>query len=115
MKLFIYPKCSTCHKALKYLHDKHLSVQPVDISITPPNKTELKTMLQIYEGNLRKLFNTSGKQYRELKLKDKLAEMSQEDALTLLSKNGMLVKRPFLLTKDGGAVGFKPAEWDELL
>ena len=72
-------------------------------------------MLGYMDGNVRKLFNTSGLQYRELKLKDKLPHMSDEDAIGLLATNGMLVKRPFLLTGNGGTVGFKEEVWRELL
>lgn len=72
-------------------------------------------MLAYVGGNIRKLFNTSGMQYRELKLKDKLPNMSDDEAIELLVGNGMLVKRPFLLTDDNGMVGFKEEAWRELL
>jgi len=115
MKLYIYPKCSTCRKAIKYLSDKDTSVETVDISTTPPSKSELKKMLNAYEGNIRKLFNTSGMQYRELNMKEKLATLSDDEAISLLSETGMLVKRPFLLGKEVALVGFKQAEWDAVI
>ncbi len=115
MKLYSYPPCSTCKSVLKYLSGKKAKFDLVDISKNPPSKTELKKMLFFKDGNLRALFNTSGILYRELGMKDKLAEMSEEEAFLLLSKNGMLVKRPFLITKDFGLLGFKKDEWDTVL
>ena len=75
---------------------------------------ELKRMLTIYGGDLRKLFNTSGSDYRDLKLTEKLPGLSAEAALEMLARNGNLVKRPFLLTDKAGLVGFKPEEWMKL-
>lgn len=72
-------------------------------------------MLGIYDGRLRRLFNTSGLDYKRLKLKDRLPKMKESDALSLLARNGNLVKRPFLLTLTGGAVGFHEEEWDRLV
>lgn len=116
MKLYHYPKCSTCRKAIAFLKTKNLEPTLIDISEKPPTKTQLKAMLAVYEGNIRKLFNTSGMQYRELGMKDKLANMSNSEAIELLANNGMLVKRPFLvLDAKQGAVGFKQDEWETLL
>ena len=70
-------------------------------------------MLQLYEGNIKKLFNTSGNMYRDLELSTKLPSMPQEKALKLLSENGMLVKRPFLISSKVGLVGFKKAEYEK--
>ena len=110
-KIYEYPKCSTCRKALKWLDAKGIEYTKIDITEKPPTKTELKKMLAHYDGEIRRLFNTSGIQYRELKIKDKLPKMSAAEAIDLLSSNGKLVKRPFVLTKDAGAVGFKEDEW----
>ena len=116
MKLYQYPKCSTCRKASKFLQEQDSDFVSIDITQQPPNKTELRKMLKNYDGNIRKLFNTSGVQYRELGLKDKVAEMSASDAVELLSGNGKLIKRPFLLLADGnGAVGFNEETWTDLL
>lgn len=115
MKLYHYNKCSTCRNALKYLKERNIAVQEIDITKTPPTKKELLEMLNVYEGNIRKLFNTSGQMYRELGLKDTLASMSKEEAIDLLSKNGKLVKRPFLLSGKGGVVGFREEDWDTVL
>ena len=115
MKLYIHPRCSTCKKALKFLDEKNLNYTTVDITEHPPSKQELKKMLHHLNGNIRKLFNTSGQLYRELGLKDKLSSMNEEQALLLLTENGMLVKRPFLLTDDVGLVGFRLQAWQEAL
>ena len=116
MKLYQYPKCGTCRKAIKYLQEQGQEYLSIDITQQPPNKTELRKMLKSYDGNIRKLFNTSGVQYRELGLKDRIADMSAVEAVELLSGNGMLIKRPFLLSSDGrGIVGFNADAWNEFL
>lgn len=114
MKFYQYKKCSTCVKAQKFLDKKAIKYKSIDITEQPPTKAELKKMLGFYEGDLRKLFNTSGVQYRELKIKDKLPKMSEAEAIDLLSKNGKLVKRPFLIDASMGRVGFKEDEWKSI-
>ena len=114
MKLYHYPKCSTCKNAIKFLDKKGIDYKAIDISEKPPTLKELKTMLKFQDGALGKLFNTSGKLYRELGLSKKLPKMSEKEALDLLSSNGMLVKRPFLLGDDVGLVGFKEVDWKAL-
>jgi arsenate reductase len=111
MKLYTYANCGTCRNALKFLAAQKIPAQPIPIREQPPSKSELESMSQIYGGDIRKLFNTSGQDYKALNLKDKLPAMSAEQAIDLLSKNGNLVKRPFLLTERGGLVGFKEEEW----
>ena len=113
-KVYQYKKCSTCVKALKFLSQKGIEFESLDITETPPSKKELQSMLKFYDNDLRRLFNTSGVQYRELKIKDKIKTMSTTEALNLLSKNGKLVKRPFLLHSNKGCVGFKEDEWSSL-
>lgn len=110
MKLYQYPKCSTCRKAVKFLKDNNIEFESHDITLTPPSIGELSLMLG-FVGDKKKLFNTSGVQYRELGMKDKLPSLSDDAALTLLSKNGKLIKRPFLLSKNVGLVGFKEELW----
>jgi arsenate reductase-like glutaredoxin family protein len=83
---------------------------PVAIVDSPPSVAELGTMLQ-YVGDIKRLFNTSGIQYRELGIAAKLKTISEAEALALLSKNGKLVKRPFVLLEDRGLLGFKEDEW----
>jgi arsenate reductase len=115
LKIYEYSNCSTCKKALKFLDAKKASYEKVAIVESPPSLAELKTMLGHLGGEMKKLFNTSGQVYRELKLGEKLPTMTQAQALKLLSSNGKLIKRPFLLASQGGAVGFKEAEWKKLL
>lgn len=113
--IYTYQKCSTCRKAVKWLEAEGIPFQEKPIRETPPSKSELKRMLAAQEGNLKKLFNTSGGDYREMKLGPKLATMSPEEAFELLTSNGNLVKRPFVLTPDTGLVGFKEDVWRDKL
>ena len=115
MKIYSYKKCSTCVKALKFLDKKGVDYQEVDIYTKSPTKTELKKMLSIYDGNIKKIFNTSGLVYRSMKLSDKLKDMSDKEAIDLLASEGRLVKRPFVIVGDHGAVGFKEDEWKAFL
>ena len=110
-KVYSYKKCSTCVKALKFLDKKKISVETKDITETPPSKKELQLMLKNYDGDIKRLFNTSGQVYREMKIKDKIKDMTAKEAIDLLSKNGKLVKRPFLIDGSAGLVGFKEEEW----
>lgn len=110
VKIYEYEGCSTCRKALKFLDARGISYQRVPIAETPPTPAELKAMLG-FAGDLRRLFNTSGQVYRELGMGEKLKTMSQADALALLARHGKLVKRPFVLLKDRGLLGFKEDEW----
>ncbi|UPT73862.1 MAG: arsenate reductase family protein [Elusimicrobiota bacterium] len=109
IRVYEYSKCSTCRKALKFLEARGIAHTAVPIVDSPPSVAELKTMLG--HVGLKRLFNTSGVQYRELGISEKLKTMSEAEALALLSKNGKLIKRPFLLLKDRGLVGFQEAEW----
>lgn len=113
IKIFIYEKCDTCQKALKYLQERGIKAEQVPIRETPPTVAELKRMLS-YVGDLKRLFNTSGLDYKALNLKDRLPKLTEAEALALLATNGNLVKRPFLLTKTGGTTGFKQDEWERL-
>ena len=112
LKVYEYSGCSTCKKALKFLDAKKVPYEKIDITAIPPSPSELKQMLA-QVGELRKLFNTSGLVYKEMKLSEKLSDMSEKDALALLAKNGRLVKRPFLLGDGFGLVGFKEEDWEK--
>lgn len=115
ISVFAYKGCDTCRKALKWLAERGIPHEVKAIRETPPTVAELKAALAVFGGDLRPLFNTSGGDYRELGLKDKLPGMSADEAITLLSKNGNLVKRPFV-TGDGVALaGFKADEWARVL
>lgn len=111
VKFYQYKKCSTCVKAAKFLDKNNINYDAVDITEQPPSIEELKKMLVIYGGNIRKLFNTSGVQYRELNIKEKINTITDAQAISMLSKNGKLVKRPFLIKGKSGRVGFKEEEW----
>ncbi len=111
IKVYTYKNCGTCKKATKWLTSQDIPFDEHPIRETPPSKQELETMLDSYEGDLRKLFNTSGMDYRALGLKDKLPSMAKKEALQLLIQNGNLVKRPFLLSESFNTVGFKEANW----
>ncbi len=111
VKLYEYPQCSTCKDALKFLVHNRYAVEKINIFTNPPTKAELKKMLGYLNGNIKALFNTHGHVFEEMKLKDKLPTMTEDEALTLLSKNGKLVKRPFAFHGDRGIVGYKKEDW----
>jgi len=111
MRVYAYDGCSTCKKALAYLRSTGREFTLLPIREKPPTKAELATMLKLYNGKLSHLFNTSGQDYRALKLGPKLKTMKPATALALLAKNGNLVKRPFVLAGNTGMVGFKLDEW----
>ena len=111
--LFVcYPKCSTCQKARKFLEEKGISFVERNIKTDPPSKEELRKWYLQSGKPLKRFFNTSGNLYKELRLKDKLSNMSEEEQLDLLSSDGMLVKRPICVSEDTILVGFREAEWD---
>lgn len=115
MKFICYPKCSTCQKAKKWLEAHNIEYTERHIVEKNPSYDELKEWHQKSGLPLKRFFNTSGVLYKEMKLKDKLPEMSEGEQLQLLSTNGMLVKRPLVVNGDLVLVGFKEAEWDEKL
>ncbi len=112
--LFVcYPKCTTCKKAEKWLQDQGLEFEKRDIKLQNPSKEELKEWRQKSGLPLKRFFNTSGNLYKEMKLKDKLPEMTEEEQYDLLATDGMLVKRPILVTEDKVLVGFREKEWSQ--
>lgn len=114
--LFVwYPKCSTCQKAKKWLEDNQISFEERHIVEETPSKEELETWIKESKLDIKKFFNTSGLKYKELKLKEKLPQMTEEEKIKLLSSNGMLIKRPLLISDKGVLVGFKEKEWREIL
>ncbi|MBE5893653.1 MAG: arsenate reductase family protein [Lachnospiraceae bacterium] len=113
MLVLVYRKCSTCLKALKWLEDNQIVFEERPIVEQNPTYEELKEWYAKSGLPLKKFFNTSGLLYKELNLKDKLAEMSEEEQLQMLSSNGMLVKRPLVIGKDYVLIGFKEKEWAE--
>jgi len=115
ISVYAYKGCDTCRKALKWLNEQAIPHQVKAIRETPPTVAELKAAVAAFGGDLRPLFNTSGGDYRELGLKDQLPGMAADDAVALLSKNGNLVKRPFVTGKGVVLAGFKPDEWAKAL
>jgi arsenate reductase (glutaredoxin) len=115
LKVYTYANCDTCRRAVKWLRGRELGYEERAIRETPPGPAELRKMLAAQGGEIRKLFNTSGRDYRELKLGEKLPAMSEAAALTLLAGNGNLVKRPFLLGPDAALVGFDEKAWTAAL
>lgn len=110
-----YPKCSTCQKAKKWLEEHHCTYTDRHIKENNPTAEELKQWHNTSGLPLRRFFNTSGLLYKSLQLKDKLPAMSEEEQLSLLSTDGMLIKRPLLITHNRVLVGFKPDEWESVL
>jgi arsenate reductase len=109
MKFYGYNKCGTCRKAKSFLDEKNLKYTDIDITLTPPPKSVLKRAMK--EKGMRKLFNTSGVQYKELKIKDKISQMTETEAIDLLAGNGRLVKRPIAVDNDRVTVGFNLEEY----
>jgi len=113
MKLYSYAKCSTCRKAIVWLQERGIGVDPIDITAQPPTVEELQAGLS--QVGRKRLFNTSGQSYRALG-SAAVQAMDDEQALAALAADGKLVKRPFLITDAGQVVtGFKPEEWETLL
>ena len=115
MLYICYPKCSTCRKAQKWLDDHNEEYTLRDIKEDNPSYDELKEWYKKSGLPLKRFFNTSGQLYREMQLKDRLPDMSEEEQLKLLATDGMLVKRPNVVKGDTVTVGFKEAEWKEKL
>ena len=115
MNFICYPKCSTCKKAKKWLDEHKIAYTERHIVEDNPTKDELKEWYDKSKLPLKRFFNTSGVLYKEMKLKDKLPTMSDEEQIELLSTNGMLVKRPIVIEGDIVLIGFKESEWSKAL
>jgi len=115
MVFLCYPKCTTCRKARKWLEENGLPFEERHIKENNPTIEELKEWHKKSGLPLKKFFNTSGQLYRELKLKDRLPTMSEDEQYELLASDGMLVKRPVLIGDDFVLVGFKESEWKDAL
>lgn len=110
-----YPKCSTCKKAKDFLIKNNIDFEVRNIVENNPTYEELKLWLKKSNGEIKTFFNTSGNLYKELNLKEKLLSMSDEEKIKLLASNGMLVKRPMLISDDFVLSGFKEGLWREKL
>lgn len=116
MILFVeYPKCTTCKKAKKWLEEKEIEFEDRDIKAQNPSEEELRQWHGISGLPLKRFFNTSGQLYRQMQLKDRLPDMSEEEQYRLLASDGMLVKRPLVVSEDFVLVGFRESEWSERL
>ncbi len=115
VKVYCYSKCSTCKKALKWLDEKHIEHEVIDIKENHPDERALRAYYSMSDLPLKRFFNTSGMQYRSLELSKKLPGMSEDEQFALLASDGMLVKRPLLVGEDYVLTGFKEAEWIEKL
>lgn len=113
MKVLVYRKCSTCLKALKWLQEHEIVFEERAIVEENPSYEELKEWYEKSGMPLKKFFNTSGKLYKEMNLKDRLKEMAEEEQLRLLSTDGMLVKRPLVVGEGFVLTGFREKEWEE--
>ena len=114
LKFICYPKCTTCQRAKKWLDDNKIEYELRDIKLDNPSLEELTKWYNKSGLPIKKFFNTSGLLYKSLDLKNKLPEMSEDEMLKLLATDGMLVKRPLLISDDYVLVGFKEAEWDKV-
>lgn len=113
MVFVCYPKCTTCQKAKTWLAEQGTAADVRDIKLENPTAEELQKWWQMSGLPLKKFFNTSGLQYRALELKDKLPTMTEEEQLRLLASDGMLVKRPMLVTETTVLVGFRAEQWEK--
>lgn len=114
MELIWYPKCSTCQKAYKHLKELGIEVTLRHIVEETPTKEEIHTFIKNYDQGIKPFFNTAGKVYKELGLKDKIKDMSVEEACELLASSGMLIKRPLLIHDGQIIVGYKKEQYDAL-
>lgn len=115
MEFINYSKCSTCKKAKNFLDSNSIKYADRQIKENNPSYDEIKTWINKYNVSIRKLFNTSGILYREMDLKNKLENMAEDEMARLLATDGMLVKRPILVTDDNILIGFKENEWNSIL
>jgi len=113
IKFICYPKCTTCQKAKKWLDDNGYEYELRDIKLDNPTFSELAEWYGKSGLPLKRFFNTSGLLYKSMDLKNKLADMSEDEMLKLLATDGMLVKRPLLIGDDFVLVGFRQSEWEE--
>jgi arsenate reductase len=113
--VYTLSNCDTCRRAVKWLQAAKVAFTEKAIRETPPSAAELRAVLKIQQGELRRLFNTSGREYRALGLGEKLPAMSEEQSIALLASNGSLVKRPLLVGAGVGLVGFDEVTWGRAL
>ncbi len=115
IKVYCYSKCSTCKKALKWLDEKKVKYELIDLKENNPDEKTLRKYHKQSGLPLKRFFNTSGMLYREMELSKKLPDMSEDEQFKLLASDGMLVKRPMLVTDKTVLTGFKESEWEKVL
>lgn len=113
IKVYCYPKCSTCKKALKWLDDKGIKYESLDIKEEHPDRSTIKSLYEKSGLPLKKFFNTSGMLYREMELSKKIPSMTDDEMIDILATDGMLVKRPLLITDKAVIPGFKEDTWNK--
>jgi arsenate reductase len=113
MKFYGYDRCSTCRKAKKFLADRKIPFENIDITINPPPKRLLKQIVSSGAYTIGRLFNTSGLLYREMKIKDKYKELSEENLIDLLSRHGKLIRRPIITDGEKITIGFDEGQMRE--
>ncbi|MBR3376236.1 MAG: arsenate reductase family protein [Mogibacterium sp.] len=115
IKVYCYSKCSTCRKALKWLDDRGVAYEKIDLKENNPGEAELREYHAKSGLPLKRFFNTSGMIYRDMELSKKLPAMSDDEQFALLASDGMLVKRPLLVKDDTVLTGFREKEWEEII
>ncbi len=115
IKVYCYSRCTTCKKALKWLDDNKIEYEKIDLKENHPDEDMLRELHEKSGLPLKKFFNTSGKIYKEMELSKKLPDMSEDEQFKILASDGMIVKRPLLITDKKVLTGFKESEWEEIL
>ena len=115
LTVYCYSRCSTCKKALKWLDDHGMEYRSIDIKEDNPDKETLRQLHKKSGLPLKRFFNTSGQLYRQMELSKKLPDMSEDEMYEILASDGMLVKRPILITEDRVFTGFKEDDWKSVL
>ena len=115
IKVYCYSKCSTCKKVLKWLDDRGIAYEKIDLKENNPGEAELREYHAKSGLPLKRFFNTSGMIYRDMELSKKLPAMSDDEQFVLLASDGMLVKRPLLVKDDTVLTGFREKEWEEII
>ena len=113
MKVYQYEKCESCRKAIRWLNENGIEHTTLPIREKTPTKKEFSQMIKYHEGELKKLFNTSSKDYRDPLVKEKIPGLSREEIISLLQERGNLIKRPFVIGENVALQGFKPDIWEQ--
>ena len=114
MKVYCYAKCGTCKKALKWLDERQIEYEKIDIAQDHPDEAMIRELHKKSGLPLKRFYNTSGRIYKDLQLSKKLPDMSEDEQYRLLASDGMLVKRPLVIGDDFVLVGFKEPEWERI-